>query len=417
MGSAMRAGGRWRVAAPVAVVAVAVAASVVFATSRSGGGDPAARPAGTSKEASAVAAAAVAPLALSIKPADGATSVSADVPVKVSAKHGRLSAVQVTGTGLKGAGEVPLAGALDKTGKVWRATGALMPGSTYTVSAQGVDAAGKASTTTSTFSTQAMTAEHRLGIDDIWPSDGSTVGIGQPIAVGFTHSVPFENRAAVQQALQVESSPAVEGAWYWVDTNYVDYRPKTFWPTGTKITLKINLAGVYAGDGLWGTSTRTSKVTVGRAQTIHVDLKKHVLRVTDADGKTVKEFPVSGGKPGWQTRNGTQVIMQRVRNKTWTNTAIDAPEAYRLHSAYAMRLTNSGEFIHDAPWNRGNIGSANTSHGCVGMYPKDMAWLFNHSIMGDPVIITGSHRPTGVLWNRYMDWNVPWKTWAAGNAA
>jgi lipoprotein-anchoring transpeptidase ErfK/SrfK len=260
-----------------------------------------------------------------------------------------------------------------------------------------------------------MTPKHRLGVADVWPSDGTTVGIGQPIAVGFTHPVPVESRAAVQRALEVQSTPAVEGAWYWVDTNYVDFRPKEFWPTGTKITLKINLAGVYAGEGMWGTSTRTSTVTVGRAQIIHVDLRRHVLSVEN-DGVTVKEFPVSGGKPGWQTRNGTQVIMQRVRNKTWTNDAIDAPETYRLHSAYAMRLTNSGEFIHDAPWNKGNIGSANTSHGCVGMYPKDMAWLYNHTIMGDPVIITGSHRPPGVLWNRYMDWNVPWKTWAAGNA-
>jgi lipoprotein-anchoring transpeptidase ErfK/SrfK len=408
MWSARRAAGRRRGARWVGVVALAPA---LFACSSGpGGGNGAAGPPG-----GAAAAASVAALALSINPADGATSVSPDVAVKVSAKHGRLTAVRVSGAGLKGAGEVALAGTMDKAGKAWRATGALMPASTYTVSAQGVDAAGKATTTTSTFTTEAMTAKHRLGIADIWPSDGTTVGIGQPIAVGFTHPVNVANRAAVQRALQVQSSPAVEGAWYWVDTNYVDFRPKTFWPTGTKITLKIDLAGVYAGDGLWGTSKRTSAVTVGRAQIIHVDLKKHVLSV-ESDGATLREFPISGGKPGWQTRNGTQVIMQRIRNKTWTNTAIDAPEAYTLHSAYAMRLTNSGEFIHDAPWNKGNIGSANTSHGCVGMYPKDMAWLYAHTIMGDPVIITGSHRPTGVLWNRYMDWNVPWSTWSAGNA-
>ncbi len=40
-----------------------------------------------------------------------------------------------------------------------------MPGSTYTVSAQGVDEAGKATTTTTTFRTEAMSAAHRLGID------------------------------------------------------------------------------------------------------------------------------------------------------------------------------------------------------------------------------------------------------------
>ena len=390
-------------------IALTMAASMILAGCSDGEGADASGPA-------AAAAAPIPALAVTVKPADGAKQVSADGPVKVSAKNGRLSAVRVTGIGLEGAGKVTLAGKLDKAGKTWHATGDLMPGSTYTVSAQGVDKGGKASTKTTTFRTEAMSAEHRLGVADIWPSDGTTVGVGQPIAVGFTRPVPVQYRAAVQEALTVQSDPPVEGAWYWVDTNYVDYRPRTFWPTGTKITLDIKLAGVYAGEGLWGTATRKSAVTVGRAQTIRVDLKRFLLTVEDGDGVILKEFPVSGGKPGWQTRNGTQVIMARVRNKTWTNEAIDAPEEYRLKSAYAMRLTNSGEFIHDAPWNKGNIGSANTSHGCVGMRSKDMAWLYENTIMGDPVIITGSDRPPGVLWNRYMDWNVPWKTWSAGNA-
>ena len=54
----------------------------------------------------------------------------------------------------------------------------------------------------------------------------------------------------------------------WVDTNTVDYRPQTFWPAGTKVSMTVSLADVPAGGGLWGVGRRTSAFTVGRAQII-----------------------------------------------------------------------------------------------------------------------------------------------------
>jgi lipoprotein-anchoring transpeptidase ErfK/SrfK len=107
--------------------------------------------------------------------------------------------------------------------------------------------------------------------------------------------------------------------------------------------------------------------------------------------------------------------MDRERNKVWTNDAIDAKEDYRLKSKYAMRLTNSGEFVHDAPWNTGNIGEANTSHGCIGLFPKDMTWLWRNTLLGDPVVVTGSPKPFDDLENRIADWNIPWAKWSKGN--
>jgi lipoprotein-anchoring transpeptidase ErfK/SrfK len=399
-------------------VALSVVAGAVVAAATLG--IAAARPAVTGRDPGAVGAATAAPsgLELSVAPADGAGAVRPDFRVRVNARNGRITAVRVTPVAAPdaAAGSVagaPLPGTLRRTGTVWAATGQLAPHTSYTVSADAVDAAGRVTTTTTTFRTGPPTARQQLHVSRIWPPDGSTVGIAAPVSVVFNH--PVTDRAAVQSALQVKVTPAVPGGWYWVDTNTVDYRPQTFWPAGTKVSVKASLVDVPAGGGLWGVGRKTSTFTVGRAQTIHVDLQKHVLTVERA-GAVVKQFPVSGGKPGWQTRNGTQLIMARIRNKTWTSEAIDAPEHYVLHSDHAMRLTNSGEFIHDAPWNRGNIGSANTSHGCVGMNLSDMAWLYDNSIIGDPVIVTGSDRPHGVLWNLFMDWNVPWAQWARGNA-
>jgi lipoprotein-anchoring transpeptidase ErfK/SrfK len=145
-----------------------------------------------------------------------------------------------------------------------------------------------------------------------------------------------------------------------------------------------------------------------------VDVKKHKLTVV-RDGRQVRSFDVSTGKPGWETRNGIKVIMDKERNKVWTNEAIDAKEDYRFKSRYAMRITNSGEFVHDAPWNTGNIGEANTSHGCVGLLPKSMDWLWKNTILGDPVVVTGSPKPFDDLQNRIADWNVPWSKWMGGN--
>jgi lipoprotein-anchoring transpeptidase ErfK/SrfK len=312
-----------------------------------------------------------------------------------------------------GEGGRPVAGALDRDAAQWTSAGRLKVGTIYTVTVTAAAADGPAATTRTTFTTIDPPPSKRLKASTIAPLDGAVVGVAQPLVVGFNHKVA--DRQAVQDALRVETKPAVDGAWYWIDDQYVHYRPRTFWPAGTKVTLRADITGVSSGDGRWGVANRTRSFSIARKQVIHVDAKRHRLAL-ERDGKIVRSFPVSTGKRGWETRNGIKVIMEKIRRKKWTNEAIQAPEDYTLFSDYAMRMTNSGEFVHDAPWNTGNIGSANTSHGCVGLYPKDMAWLFRQTIVGDPVIVNGSPRKYTEIWNRYMDWNVPWWKWAAGNA-
>jgi lipoprotein-anchoring transpeptidase ErfK/SrfK len=98
-----------------------------------------------------------------------------------------------------------------------------------------------------------------------------------------------------------------------------------------------------------------------------------------------------------------------------TNQMIGAREHYSLRVKYAMRITQSGEFLHAAPWNAGNFGRRNASHGCVGMSTGDASWLFNHTLIGDPVITTGSSR--GVEYgNGYSDWNMSYAKYKKGSA-
>jgi lipoprotein-anchoring transpeptidase ErfK/SrfK len=347
------------------------------------------------------------PADVSITPTDGTDTVLPNGVVTVTARTGTLNHVDVTDP----AG-VYLLGTYNPTHTVWTSSTPLVPDSKYGVSVAATGPQGDPSTETSDFVTAAVDAAKRLLIAQVTPADGDTVGVAYPLVVQFNHSVI--NREEVTKHLQVTTTPHVDGAWYWIDAQTVDYRPQGFWPAGTVVKLNSTLTGVSGGNGLWGVKDQTSSFTVGRQQVIKVNVKTHKMTVV-RDGKTIATFPISSGKPGWETRDGTKVIMEKVTNKHWTNTAIDAPETYSLYSAHAMRMTNSGEFIHDAPWNTGNIGEANTSHGCVGMTVSDMTWLYNHTIVGDAVVVTGSPKPFNELYNRYQDWNVSWSKWLTGN--
>jgi lipoprotein-anchoring transpeptidase ErfK/SrfK len=266
---------------------------------------------------------------------------------------------------------------------------------------------------TSSFATKDVPHSATLQIASIQPKDGATVGVAQPLVVSFAQAVA--DRKLVQAALQVTTAPQVAGAWYWIDDSHVHFRPQNFWPAGTRVRLDAKLSGIKAGHAMIGGKDRRSSFTVGRNQVIRVDTHAHQMTV-QRDGRTIKTFDVSTGKPGWETRDGTEVMQDRVTHKHWTNTAIGAKKHFSLYSKYAIRITNSGEFVHDAPWATNSLGDANTSHGCVGLRPSDMKWIWDNSLLGDPVVVTGTPRHHQDLGNTYDDWNVPWQTWSRGNA-
>ncbi len=327
--------------------------------------------------------------------------------LEVSVTHGTLRQVAVTGRD----GALHLRPA---SGRTWSGPGDMTPYRTYRLTVLAAGSDGDTTRLVRTFRT-GEPAE-ALGVT-VFPSSGQEVGVGQPVIV--TLSAPVKDRPAraeVERALTVSADRPVTGSWAWLNDNVLHYRPKAFWPAHTHVTVHLDVRGVRASPGVWGTANRTETFRTGAARIVRVDDAKHRLTVT-TDGTVVRTVPVSLGKAGYETRSGTKVVMQRFAKFRMDSTTVgitDGPDVYDLDVPYALRITNSGEFIHGAPWNH-QLGKANISHGCTNVGLADARWLYENLRVGDPVITTGTGRamePT----NGWGDWNVSWSDWTAKSA-
>jgi lipoprotein-anchoring transpeptidase ErfK/SrfK len=343
-----------------------------------------------------------------------ATGVAVDEILELTAADGTFDKVRVTVRGAE-EGDNRLAGKLSADETTWTATERLEPGARYRARAVAVDADGLEARSRTVFRTVDLTLDQQT-FPSIAPLAGETVGVGMPVIVKF--DVPVTDHAAIEKHLAVESTPKQAGSWHWVDDYQVHWRPKTYWQPGTDVTVHADINSVDAGNGIYGQLSRSVSFTIGDSVVSKVNVQTHEMKVY-INGDLARTMPISAGKPGFITRSGTKVIMEKVRHKTMDAATIGIPESspeyYNLEVEYAMRVTHSGEFLHAAPWSAGSQGVANVSHGCVGMSMEDAAWLFNISKRGDVVEVTGSDRHM-TLYNGYGDWNASFKDYKQGSA-
>jgi len=379
----------WRVAS-----AVITAAALLAACSGGGGDRKSAAP----------------PAHITVTPADGAMRVKPAVPVKVRADGGRLTKVTLTDAG---GSKVP--GKLSTDNTTWSSRGILDFDSRYTVTASAANADGAPTTSRTTFTTIKPKSELHTAVV---PLSGETVGIGLPIQVHFSARV--DNRAAVERKLTVESDPAVVGAWHWIDSETVRYRPKEYWPAGTKVTLHVRLQGVDAGKGVYGDEDRDIPFTIGQSVRSIVDAKSLRMKIY-IGGALARTVPVTTGKKGFETRNGIKVVLEKYKLKIMDARTVgispDDPNYYRLRVHWAIRVTWSGEFVHGAEWSTAAQGRARVSHGCVGMSLSNAKWLFDRTRRGDIIqVVNSPTSKTMELNNGFGDWNLSWSEWQAGSA-
>jgi lipoprotein-anchoring transpeptidase ErfK/SrfK len=340
-----------------------------------------------------------------------------DVPVStlltVSAHDGRLSTVDVTGSGAVGA----LTGAIAGDGSQWKADDRLEPGTTYTVKASVRGDDGELVTKRQQFTTQALSLDQQT-YPSVAPLPGETVGVGMPVMVTF--DVPVTDQASIEKHMKVTSTPAQVGTWHWISDTEVHYRPKKYWKAGTTVDVDLDINGVDAGDGIYGQEDREVGFTIGDAHIYKVDTRTDQMKVF-SNGKLLRTIPITTGQqPKFTTRSGIKVIIEKFDSKRMNSETVgipvDSADGYDIDNVqWAMRVTYSGEFVHAAPWSVASQGHANVSHGCTGMSTSNADWLYHMTVRGDVVDYTGTDRPMEPT-NGYGDWNIPWDEYKAGSA-
>ncbi|WP_231502687.1 Ig-like domain-containing protein [Blastococcus sp. URHD0036] len=355
------------------------------------------------------------PAEVSLSPADGSVDVSPVVPLEITVSDGDLQDVTVTdGDGAPVAGNVtdsPDDPAVD----VWTPDVELAYGTSYTLTASAEGGDEETVEQSATFTT---VTPDQVSTPDIGPLDGQTVGVGMPIRVYFDE--PVADQASVESNLHVESSTPTDGVWSWVSDSEVHFRPSTYWPAYTDVTLSADLYGVSFGDGVWGEKDRTIEFSIGAKHVSVADAGTHVIDVYDGD-QLVQSYPMSAGSPDNPSHNGIHVVTELNRDRIMDSSTFgvpsDAPGGYRTPVEYAVRISNNGEFVHAAPWSVAQQGNTNVSHGCINMSTERAAWFFDFSQAGDVVEIKNSiGPPLGRADGDIYDWTISWDEWRAGSA-
>ncbi|GGQ53905.1 L,D-transpeptidase [Streptomyces asoensis] len=348
-----------------------------------------------------------------ITPGQGSHGIPVDSPVGVTVSDGKLT--KVTMTAVATGAELP--GTLSADGTSWKPDGTLKRATKYQITAEAQDAEGRSATGNATITTVSPSNDF---IGHVSPENGSTVGVGMPVSVEFGAAV--DDKAAVESEIQVSSSSGQQVVGHWFGDHRLDFRPEHYWQAGSTVTVTLTRDGVQ----------KTVTFTVGRSQISTVDAKTKQMTVT-RDGRTIRTIPISSGSDEHPTYNGQMVVSEKFRHVHMNGASVgltekDGKPSYDIKAVpHAMRLTDSGTFIHGNYWGADSVfGKVNTSHGCVGL--KDVrnggdgsqpaAWFFDHSMIGDVVIVKNSVDKTRLApGNGLSDWNMSWSEWTAGSPA
>jgi lipoprotein-anchoring transpeptidase ErfK/SrfK len=332
---------------------------------------------------------------LAITPASGSVGVLPGSPITVKAIGGKIKTVSVSGD--------TVSGSLDPTGAVWRSNSTLPVEKTMTVTVTAANKVGKTVEQTSTFRTLTPTRTFSTQITEGY---GQSYGVGMPIILTFSR--PIRNRMAVERSLEITTSKPVVGAWYWDGSQSVSFRPRDYWPPHTLVSFVAHLDGVEVAPGVYGHHNLSQQFSIGRSLIVVASAATHRLLLY-RNGSLIDNWPISSGRPGDDTPNGTYLTMGK------GNPVLMKGPGYAIEVPWSVEFTATGDFLHDAYWSVGVQGFANVSHGCVNMPPADAEIYYKMEVPGDPVTITGSPRP-GIWDNGWTQWFLTWRQYLQGSA-
>jgi lipoprotein-anchoring transpeptidase ErfK/SrfK len=332
-----------------------------------------------------------------ITPRDGKRRAEPGDGLSIVVKHGTLTSVTAEADG------EPVDGAFADGKTSWQSDWALATDTHYVVRATAVDAAGTSVTRSSRFRT--LTPQSSVSTT-IFEGYQKTYGVGMPIILDF--SVPIENKRAVERSLELTTSRPVVGAWYWDGDRRLYFRPRTYWRPDTKVDFVGHLDGVEGAPGVYGVHTLTQSFEIGRSLIVVANTQTHHALVY-LDKKQFGDWPMSAGKPGDDTPNGTYVSMEKHNPEEMIG------PGYDIEVPYSVRFTLSGDFLHDAFWSVNDQGFTNVSHGCINLSPENAKTYYGMSVPGDPITVAGSPR-AGTWGNGWTVWFLTWPQYVQGSA-
>jgi hypothetical protein len=174
------------------------------------------------------------------------------------------------------------------------------------------------------------------------------------------------------------------------------------------VSFTGHLNGVQVAPGMYGTHTLTQTFSIGPSLIAVGNTAAHRTQIY-YDGKLRYDWPISSGRPGDDTPNGSYLTIEKA------NPVEMKGPGYDLMVPWSVRFTFSGDYYHDAYWSVGEQGFQNVSHGCVNLSPADAQTYYNLAVAGDPITIQGS--PKGGTWdNGWTEWFLSWPQYLQGSA-
>ncbi len=361
---------------------------------------------------------------IEVSPSDGATGVEPLAPVLVQTPDGTFESVTMTNEDGR-----TIDGIVTPDRHTWKPTGPLGYGRSYTVTATAIGADGTRSDRTTGFTT--LTPDNQTAVvfrttGGGAVSDGGVYGVGLVVVAHFDEPIP--DRAAAEKTLTVQANPPVDGAWYWADEQNAHWRPRSYYPPGTQVTVRADIYGKPLGGGLFGQEDASVSFSLGDAHISVADDDTIQVTVTD-NGQIVRTMPTSMGRGGTEvvdgrtlsfwTQPGIYTVLDQANPVVMDSSTYGLPVNSRLGYKevinYATRISNDGIYLHQLDATVWAQGNTNVSHGCLNLSGADARWFYEFSRPGDVVEVRNTGGAPLQLWQN-GDWSIPWEQWQAGSA-
>jgi lipoprotein-anchoring transpeptidase ErfK/SrfK len=356
--------------------------------------------------------------------ASKSSDISPTAPVRVAIEHGRLTSVDMVNAAGK-----HVRGTLAADATSWHATEVLGYAKSYRIVAHGEAADGTPVTKrmrVTTLTPGNMTMPY---LTDIYGSDlvdHGLYGVGMVVRVHFDEVV---NPARAERTLQVTTTPAVTGGWYWSDNQNAYWRPKSYYAPGTTVTVRAKVYGQRVGPGLYGQADQSVSFKIGPKHYSVANAATHMVKVYFND-KLVRRMPTSMGRGGTvQGRYGPIYLWTMPGIYTvihHENPAIMSSDSYGLPASspigyapeavpWATKISTDGIYLHELDATVWAQGHENLSHGCLNLNYANAKWFYQHSLIGDVVQVVHSGGPK-IDFNQGGQWSIPWSQWVKGSA-